>query len=51
MIQVDGSAPLSARRSYLKRRRSGRLGTVAMWAGAGMLGTWISLMLLVGLAH
>jgi hypothetical protein len=51
MIQVDGSAPLTARRNYLKRRRTGRLGVIATWTGVSMLLIWLSVMGLFGLAH
>jgi hypothetical protein len=51
MIQVDGSASLTTRRNYLKRRRTGRLGVIATWTGVGALLIWLSVMGLFGLAH
>ena len=51
MIQVDGSASLTTRRNYLKRRRTGRFGVIATWTGVSALLVWLSVMGLFGLAH
>ena len=54
MIQVDGSDPLAVRRSYLKRRREGRLGSraiVALWTGIAALVAWVSMAAVAGLVH
>lgn len=49
--RVDGSASLSARRTYLRRRRSDRLGPVATWTLIGVAVVWLTLAALSGLIH
>jgi hypothetical protein len=54
MSPVDGSASLSARRSYLRRRRGGRLGprgSYVAWIGVGATAVWVTLAAIFGFLH
>lgn len=54
MSPVDGSASLSARRSYLRRRRAGRLGPRGIfvaWVGVGATAAWVTVAAIFGFLH
>jgi hypothetical protein len=51
---IDGTASLAARRTYLRRRRLGRLGVgggVAGWTGLFAIVLWLLAAALTGLIH
>jgi hypothetical protein len=54
MSPVDGTAPLSARRSYLRRRRAGRMGprsVFAAWACIAATAAWLTAAAITGFLH
>jgi hypothetical protein len=54
MSPVDGRASLAARRSYLRRRRSGRLGprgVFAVWAVIAATVVWLTMAAITGFLH
>ncbi|HEY6379931.1 MAG TPA: hypothetical protein VI316_12200 [Candidatus Dormibacteraeota bacterium] len=54
MTPVDGNASLAARRTYLRRRRSGRVGPrgmAAAWAASAALVVWLTMAAITGFLH
>ena len=54
MSPVDGRASLAARRSYLRRRRAGRLGprgSYVAWIGVAATTAWVTLAAIFGFLH